>query len=280
MQAVDSQPADLRVSEVSNIADMRSIETLFSEIWGKDRLPVASDLLQALRLNGNYVAAAFLGTELVGAIFGFLGGLDGHGMHLHSHILGVHPDAQVRGVGFALKQHQRGWALAHGIETVTWTFDPLVRRNAYFNLTKLGAGIAQYHRNFYDSMGDRINGDGESDRVLAQWELRSARANDASSGVSHEPLVDELRAGGALTVLRAVHDAPVLASISGDVILLEIPLDIVSLRRTRPDVAAAWPTALRSTLAEALATGWKVIGINRSGVYVLRRGAGAVASAP
>lgn len=58
---------------------------------------------------------------------------------LHSHVSGVSADARGRGVGRALKRHQRVWALTPGVGTVTWTFDPLLHRNARFDLAVLGA---------------------------------------------------------------------------------------------------------------------------------------------
>ena len=89
---------------------------------------------------GGYISGAYAGDELIGASAGFLGRRAGE-LHLHSHISGVIAARQSRHVGVALKQHQRAWALARGIDSIEWTFDPLVRRNAFFNLVKLGAEV-------------------------------------------------------------------------------------------------------------------------------------------
>src|SRR5205823_4174315 len=106
---------------------------LLADIWGADSdMPVVpKDVLRALAHSGNYVTGAFLDGRLVGLSVGFLGQLEGR-LHLHSHISGVATEVQHRRIGFALKQHQRAWSLAHGLDRVMWTFDPLVRRNAYF----------------------------------------------------------------------------------------------------------------------------------------------------
>ena len=98
-------------------------------------------------------------------------------LHLHSHITGVDPRLQNRSLGFALKQFQRSWALAHGTSSIRWTADPLVRRNLYFNLCKLGATVVDYYPDFYGPLLDGVNGAGESDRVLLHWELASPRAS-------------------------------------------------------------------------------------------------------
>ena len=75
---------------------------------------------------------------------GWLGGHPPHELHMHSHILGVLPGSETHGLGFDLKQHQRRWCLARGVTVMEWTTDPLVRRNAYFNVTKLGAEAPTY----------------------------------------------------------------------------------------------------------------------------------------
>ena len=74
-------------------------------------------------------------------------------------------------VGLALKQHQRRWALGRGIMTIEWTFDPLVRRNAYFNLVKLGARVVGYEPAFYGAMHDAFNDGDDTDRAVVRWNL-------------------------------------------------------------------------------------------------------------
>ena len=104
------------------------------EIWGRsaDNPPVPPELLRAFSKAGNYIAGAFAGDELVGATIAFHSTPERHA--LHSHIAGVAPGLVGRSVGYAMKLHQRGWALARGIDVIEWTFDPLVARNAYFNV--------------------------------------------------------------------------------------------------------------------------------------------------
>lgn len=261
----------IRVAEVSEIADLKRVEALFIEIWGRPYPAVSSDLMQAMRLNGNYIAGAYLGGDLVGGIVGFLGVTKEHGLHLHSHILGVRPAAQIRGVGYALKQHQRTWALDRDIKTITWTFDPLVRRNAYFNISKLGAGVAGYHRDLYGSMGDGINGSGESDRVLVAWDLDSERAVIAASSRLEDPDLDGLLRRGAVIALRDQQGRPSMAPTGADVVACQVPADIVALRQRQPDIARAWRHAVRDILGSALAAGMIVTGMDRAGHYILER---------
>ena len=94
-----------------------------------------------------------------------------------------------RHVGFALKLHQRAWCLDRGITLLEWTYDPLVARNAYFNLGKLGARVAEYLPDFYGVMGDGINRYDESDRILVHWSLEDAVVVDACAGTPLRPVV-------------------------------------------------------------------------------------------
>ena len=169
------------IVELSEVADLQQVVELFSKVWGvRDEVLINSNTLRALAHSGNYVAGAKTKGRLVGAVMGWLGGHPPGGLHLHSHILAVIPETEARGLGFALKQHQRSWCIARGIPTVEWTFDPLVRRNAYFNLTKLGAEASSYLVNFYGPMEDGINAGDDSDRILVTWNLQSAQAEAAA----------------------------------------------------------------------------------------------------
>jgi predicted GNAT superfamily acetyltransferase len=261
--------AGVQVREIREIDELREASTLFHRIWGireDGGLPITADLLRAFSHTDNYVAGAFDGMALRGALVAFLAGPTGQ-VHLHSHILGVVPSTQARGVGFALKMHQRSWARERGITTVQWTFDPLVRRNAYFNLTKLGAEIDSYLPNFYGAMGDEQNRDDESDRLLVRWDTAAA---------GEPPLVDALAsAPGAATVLRCGDDGgPIAGALSAaETLLVEVPGDIVELRRTQARRAKDWRMALRETLVRVLGDGYRCAGLTREGRYVFRRGA-------
>ena len=103
----------------------------------------------------------------MGAAAGFLAEHDGPA--LHSHLAAVAPAARGLGAGAAIKFHQRQWAAARGLRTITWTFDPLIRRNAWFNLAKLGAAVEAYLPDFYGRMDDGINDGDATDRLLVVW---------------------------------------------------------------------------------------------------------------
>ncbi|MGD1053633.1 MAG: GNAT family N-acetyltransferase [Candidatus Dormibacteria bacterium] len=202
--------AGVTVDEVHEVDQLGELNRVIDAVWHREGDAVAPELLRALAHSGNCVLAARSGAGMVGATVSFRGVHEGRPT-LHSHITGILPGAQLRGVGLALKLRQRAWALANGIESVTWTFDPLIARNAHFNLTKLGAEAAEYLVDFYGPLHDDANGDDATDRLLAVWTLASPRVARALAGRAPAPKVEDLRREGAPTVLEMSADGrPVL----------------------------------------------------------------------
>jgi predicted GNAT superfamily acetyltransferase len=169
-----ARAAGVRIRELTVLAEFEAACRLFDQVWQPDPAspPMTAELIRALTKAGNYAAGAYQGDLLVGASVGFFG--PPAEAALHSHITGVHRAGQ--GAGYAIKLHQRAWALSRDVTEIAWTYDPLIRRNAYFNLVKLGTQVTEYLPNFYGGMQDGINGGGESDRLLVSWDLRSPRA--------------------------------------------------------------------------------------------------------
>jgi predicted GNAT superfamily acetyltransferase len=257
--------ARVTIRELADVADLRSVERLYDEIWHPDEAaPINTELLRAFAKAGNYVVGAFDADELVGACVGFFSAPAR--ATLHSHIAGVSPRALGRSVGYALKLHQRAWALQRDATSIEWTFDPLVRRNAYFNLVKLGARAVEYLPNFYGGLRDAINADDETDRLLVRWDLLTPDVATAR------------REEGETTVvaLDATADGtPVLGRLDAEVSLVAVPGDIEALRAQDPEHAKQWRTAMRTALGALMASGARVTGFDRAGWYVVERGVAA-----
>ncbi|GAA2348750.1 GNAT family N-acetyltransferase [Dactylosporangium salmoneum] len=253
--------AGVTVAELTTIEEMTEACALLDRIWRPepgDPL-ITLKLLKGLSYFGSYVAGVFAGGRMAGACVGFLAA-DG----LHSHIAGV--DAALRGrhAGHAVKLHQRAWALSRGIGMISWTFDPLVSRNAYFNLTKLGAVPTQYLANFYGAMHDEVNAGTETDRLLVHWDLTSERVRKALSVAAPPP------ADGAVVGLGVGADGgPVLGRIDGPRVLVAAPGDIEALRRVDAAAADRWRAATREVLGGLMAAGRTVAGFTRDGWYVI-----------
>lgn len=267
--------------------------TLMMQVWRSgDSSPVDAGLLRALAHTGNYVAGAFdagevpdprqPATSLVGLSVAFLARHPAPG--LHSHITCAAPDRQDSGLGFALKLHQRAWALTAGLTSITWTVDPLVRRNAYFNFVKLGASAADYLPDFYGPMTDGVNAGDESDRLLMSWDLTAAlpeagqriAAGAAPANAFGSALGDEaVDVVGCRALTVGSDDEPQRSTLDDDAsrtaIALQVPVDIVTMRDRDPDKALRWRRALREAMLDATSGGYDVRGFSRSGCYVLKR---------
>ena len=265
-----ARAAGVRVELITALPGLEAVYRLYDTIWRPDpkNPPVTTELLRALTKAGNYVAGAYDGDDLVGACVGFFGAPRGD---MHSHIAGVAPRALGRSVGFALKLHLRAWAMAHGVSAIEWTFDPLVRRNAYFNLVKLGARPVEYLPNFYGGMHDTINGGDDSDRLLIRWRLDAPEVVAACAGSVIPADIRAEQAAGAVVVLdRTADGRPRILDQTGRTVLVAVPADIESLRTTDPEGARQWRRAVREVLAPLLAGGAQVSGFDRDGWFVVR----------
>ena len=181
---------DLEIRVLETPADLRRLVALFNQVWGTITPIVGIELLRAIGHTGGYVAGAFAKNRMVGGSLAFL--CRHHGdVALHSHITGILPGVRQTGLGRQMKLHQRAWAGEQGLDWITWTFDPLVRRNAWFNIGVLGAQIDAYLVDFYGQMDDAINGRDPSDRLLVAW----STAGDAPDHLTQPPVPP-----GAVTV--------------------------------------------------------------------------------
>jgi predicted GNAT superfamily acetyltransferase len=262
--------AGVGVRTLTDLGELQQAVRLFAQIWGRDANPPLNlELLRAFGKAGNYVGGAFVGDRLVGACVGFF-----HAPSedtLHSHIAGVSSEMIGRAVGFALKLHQRAWAMHRGVDRIAWTFDPLVSRNAYFNVVKLAARPIEYMPNFYGLMLDTVNGDGDSDRLLVRWSLRDPAVAEACARPG-ERRADPALAAGAVVALGAAADgSPEPGRLDGTTSLVAVPADITGLRISAPALAARWRRAVRSAMTDLMAQGATVAGFDRTRGYVLRR---------
>lgn len=267
------ESAGVVVRDLHSAEQMQDAAEALGEIWapgGRGETPLEAGLLVALEHAGNYVAGAYSADRLIGVTVGFFGAPDlvsGRSQMMHSHIAGVLP-AQVRGgVGAAMKLHQRAWCLERGITTMEWTFDPLIARNARFNLHRLGARFTEYLPNFYGEMRDAVNAGQGSDRALICWDLEAEV--QASEPVPHLTLLEPDDNGAPRA--SVLGEETVAAAAGAEVVGLRIPVDINLMRTQRPELSAQWRVALRETMPPLLAVGWSVTGIARDGTYLLVR---------
>ena len=181
MNALQQSP--IHIESFTELEQFDHCVALEEAIWGydpADMIPRRVFLL-ASRIGGQ-VLGAFDSDNPDAAPIGFAMALPGYRnghAYLHSHMVGVLPEHRNRGIARALKLAQREDALARGIDLMEWTFDPLEIKNAHLNIAKLGAIVRRYRHNFYGPSSSPLQGGLPTDRVYAEWWLRSKRVERA-----------------------------------------------------------------------------------------------------
>jgi predicted GNAT superfamily acetyltransferase len=233
----------VEIRDLKGMQEFRSAEQLQCAVWGEDDTPDPADLMMVIQAEGGLAGGAFLDGRLVGYVFGFPTATPGV---QHSHRLAVLAEMRGRGLGAELKWYQRRWCLDRGIGHVRWTFDPMRATNAALNIGRLGARASTYHVDYYGEMGG-INSGLPSDRLLADWDLRS-------------PFVTARAEGSPV---------PPLPEIS---LRVPLPADADALIESASDKAMAAKLALRTALSTAFDQGCGIVGFDaRARHYLLSR---------
>jgi predicted GNAT superfamily acetyltransferase len=229
------------INELATFPQLSAARLIFDSVWSMDAgTEITPNLLQAMVHSGSYLSGAFIDNKIVGAAFAFPA--TNGGLHLHSHMTAVLPDFRDKGVGYALKIDQWNWAKKKNYSHLSWTFDPLVRRNAKLNIAKLGVNISAYHPNFYGDMPDALNAGDESDRLMVSW-------------------ITDIDAPKARELITKPE--------TGD-ILIEIPEDIVAIRSKNQSESMKWRRQVREQFLAAFEKNGKVIGFSANNEYVVR----------
>jgi predicted GNAT superfamily acetyltransferase len=214
---------------------------VFDETWAMDSgTEITPNLLQAMVHSGSYLSGAFIDGKCVGAAFAFPATTGG--LHLHSHMTAVLEEYRDQGIGYALKIDQWHWAKVNNYSEISWTFDPLVSRNAKLNLIKLGVDISAFHPNFYGDMPDALNAGDESDRLMVSWKV-----------FGDKPIQREL-----------------VSTPKPNDILIHIPSDIVAIRSRDKEENLRWRRKVREQFLQALEKGGQVVGFSANSEYVVR----------
>ncbi|MFM8323084.1 MAG: hypothetical protein ACKOC5_19405 [Chloroflexota bacterium] len=293
-------PLLLRI--IDSPADMAAVEELQRQVWpGDDTEVVPGHLLLTAVHNGGLLVGAYDSGEppagdstgdagdardrlpeaarLVGFVFGFPGLYDtpdGPRPKHCSHMLGVLPGYRDRGAGFLLKRAQWQMVRHQGLDRVTWTYDPLLSRNAHLNIARLGAVCSTYLRNAYGDLHDSLNAGLPTDRFQLDWWINSPRVVTRLSRRARKPLdlAHYLSAGTRIinaTQLDAGRlprppQSPVERILSeippGEdspeqpLLLAEIPANFSAIRRTDHALAVAWRRHTRELFEALFAQGY------------------------
>ena len=179
---VAQQGPDVQIGQVTELKDFEQCVSVQLAVWGySDSDLIPKRVFVVAGAIGGQVIGAFRSDRLVGFAMSLPGYRDGK-PYLHSHMLAVLPEYRNSGLGRRLKMAQRSDALARGIERMEWTFDPLEIKNAHLNILRLGAVARRYMPNFYGPSTSPLQGNLPTDRLVAEWWLRSARVERILDG--------------------------------------------------------------------------------------------------
>ncbi len=170
------------IRKIESFEGMDACVHLQQSVWQFNDLDIVPRrMFVVARAVGGQIFGAWDETRLAGYAFAIPGVRNGRS-YLHSHMLAVSPAYRNRGIGARLKFAQREDALARGIELIEWTFNPLQTKNAYFNLEKLGVIVRRYSPDFYGPSTSPIHGILPTDRLHAEWWLKSRRVEALAAG--------------------------------------------------------------------------------------------------
>lgn len=228
-------PRGIDIRALEDMDQIVAACAVLDEVWG-DRGGTPPNLLRALAHSGNYAVGLYDGERMIGASYAFFA--EPAARSMHSHITGILTEYRSQGLGRLLKQHQRDWAFARSVGHITWTFDPLIARNAHFNLRVLGARVTEYLPGHYGAMDDGLNRGDETDRLMVSWALA----------------------------------APASPPREGDVVTsVAVPHDIELLRLTDPAEAQEWRYRVRDAFEGLLQDGFVVAGFDDARGYLFTR---------
>jgi predicted GNAT superfamily acetyltransferase len=251
-------------------AEMAQAEDLQRLVWpGSDAEILPVHILLTFVQNGGLVLGAYEDENLIGLLVGFPGLYtlpDGPQPKHCSHLLGVHPDCQSTGIGFALKRAQWQMLRQQGLSLATWTYDPLLSRNAYLNIARLGAVCNTYIVNLYGEMRDGLNAGLETDRFKVDWWLNTRRVSTRLGrhprldlGLAHYTSADTQSLYRPFTPPDACLRPPEHFIPPQDALALaEIPSDFMTLKRQDPLLARDWRFFSREVFTTCFSLGYLV----------------------
>ena len=249
--------ASIEIRPVIGLDDAHQLEEIQRETWQMSDLEmVPGRFMHVMQFNGACLLGAYDGDHVVGFVFGLLGTVEGleervdqvaaARLKLYSVIMGVLPEYQTQGIGYRLKLAQREFALRIGVRMISWTFDALESRNAYFNLKKLGVVCHQYVRDYHGDLGG-LNAGLTTDRLYVEWWVTSNRVENRISGQRGPLDLDAYLQAGAQLVNEAHADERGLSvppesrePESERVVLLEVPSNIQEIKKIDMSLARRW----------------------------------------
>jgi predicted GNAT superfamily acetyltransferase len=248
-----------------NLGDYETCMDIQREVWRCEDIDVAplTVLVAAERQGGISLGAYNSLGEMIGFCWSILGTENGEVLQ-HSHMLGVRTAYRNFDVGFRLKLAQRKETLRRKLKTITWTFDPMLPLNAYFNMGKLGAWSATYVENFYGETTSSLHRGLPTDRFLTRWDLKSPHVEERlESGPPHHDLRKELKKCPVVNHLEDISpgmtaSSPIRLNLTADHLLFEVPYNLPDVKARNLGVALEWQGKMRQVFRNYFKKGYAV----------------------
>ncbi len=262
----------IEVRPLKTWEETSDVEALQSSVWDDPTWVIHRNMMISMVRNGGLLLGAFDDEHLVGFLLSYLGTESPESprpamanLKLVSQRMAVLPDYRNRGIGYDLKLAQRQFAMRQGIRLITWTFDPLLSRNAHLNIRKLGAIARDYHRDYYGTEPSPQVTLGSSDRLLVEWWVTSNRVEQRITGkrggLGVAQYTDATAAILNPTRLGAngfVQPSDTVYRPQSMVSLIEIPDNYGDMVGADPGLAKGWRQHSRDVLEQTLRAGYTV----------------------
>lgn len=240
--------------------DFRACERIQEVVWG--HAGVSGELMSVTQKYGGAILGAIVNRRVAGFIYAFLARR--HGKLIHwSHLMAVEPKFRGLGLGLRMKLAHRKIALAAGVSSICWTYDPLQSRNAALNIGRLGARAEDYLPNCYGRFQSVIEKGLESDRFVVNWRIRSAaverrlrdeRAREAQpASILNAERINETR----LNAQGFPENHRIWLNLSRPALLVEIPAETDRMRVQALNLARRWRLQTRKIFERYFGLGYR-----------------------
>ena len=244
---------------LKTVEEMKLVQQLEETVWDMAAIPV-HQTLTAVK-NGGLIIGAFDEEKLVGFSYSFAG-FKNKEAYLCSHMLGIHPDYQLQGIGKKLKEQQLIVAKEMGYKLITWTFDPLESRNAYLNVSKLYGIAGTYIENCYGEMTGGINAGLPTDRLQIEWWITSDR-------VEEKWMPSNIIFDNPFQTVLSEQDQPILVepdvfAPTGQGYEVPIPQQFQEMKKESPETALQWRLQIRKIIQTLFSKGYALVAVRKT----------------
>lgn len=242
----------INIRQLTSLSELQLIPDLERKVWNMAPIPIHQTYTALL--NGGIILGAYHHDQMIGFLYSFPG-FDGKQTYLCSHMLGILPEYQVKGLGEKMKRKQAELAKQYGYAFITWTYDPLESKNAYLNIHKLGAVGATYSPDHYGDLQDELNTGLPTDRITIEWYIQQEQSNKRNQATLDQERI--------LLDVNEQRQPTVIKSLSNEVLEKErnwfvaIPQDFQTIKKENMELAKNWRYRTREMMQTLFSLGFQ-----------------------